>query len=109
MFYYKIVSNSTNQGPLSIGADWNIAPPMICPVFFLKKFAKVRLMSVVKAMYPLHIKHMKNDLHIHNHLMKRSVTDDEFFMCQIYFNSGKSNFYMRSVMSESDGVICIKA
>lgn len=53
--------------------------------------------------------HEEYDLHIYNHLMKRSVTDDEFFMCQIYFNSRKSNFYMRSVMSESDGVICIKA
>ena len=34
MFYYKIVSNASYQGPLSIGADWAIAPPMICLVFF---------------------------------------------------------------------------
>ena len=60
MFYYKIVSNASYQGPLSIGADWAIAPPMICLVFFFFffEFAKVRLMSVVKAMYPLHIMHI---------------------------------------------------
>ena len=59
MFYYKIVSNASYQGPLSIGADWAIAAPMICPVFFFFfEFAKVRLMSVVKAMYPLHIMHI---------------------------------------------------
>ena len=58
MFYYKIVTNTNNQGPLSIGADWAIAPPMICPVFFFFEFAKVRLMSVVKAMYPFHIMHI---------------------------------------------------
>ena len=52
MFYYKIVSNSSNQGPLSIGADWAISPPMICPFFFFF----LNLQKYV--LYPLHIMHI---------------------------------------------------
>ena len=55
MFYYKIVSNSSNQGPLSIGADWNIAPTNDMSGILFFEFVKVHLMSVVKAMYPLHV------------------------------------------------------
>ena len=35
MFYYKIVSNASNQGPWSKGAGWPTAPPIICPECFI--------------------------------------------------------------------------
>ena len=68
MFYHKIVSNSSNQGPLSIGADWNIAPPMNCPVFFFLffflEFAKVSLYVCSKSDVP--ITHYANFLLSHD-------------------------------------------